>query len=247
MPEPRLFFLSLSPGSAPSQELPPGWRGLVPLTVSAVEIAPGVRVAPLGTGDFMLPDRTVGYGAGIGVWTAGPATGETKGRIMTNHPFAAEAEIVKRATGLPAAIAADLTVFGGILRCESCHGERPLDDITGYLRTGWPQHCGKTMTWVTLKLLAAESREVPDGYELAAVADADWRTEAGKLCVQKLKGRRTCRRPSVAALNRRQYRAATMTRVDAWWPYCQAHLFGRWIESGSVMHWILRETGGGEP
>lgn len=72
MPEPRMFFLSLAPGSAPSQELPPGWRGLAALTVSAVEVAPGVRVAPLGIGDFLLPDGQVAHGAGIAVWMEEP-------------------------------------------------------------------------------------------------------------------------------------------------------------------------------
>jgi hypothetical protein len=79
MTEPRLFFLSLSPGSAPSQELPPRWRGLVPLEVSAVEVAPGVRVAPLGIGDFLLPDGTARAGAGIGVWAEGLETAEPAG------------------------------------------------------------------------------------------------------------------------------------------------------------------------
>jgi len=58
-----------APASAPSQELPPGWRGLVPLEVTAIEVAPGIRVAPLGIGDFLLPDGTSHTGAGIGVWT----------------------------------------------------------------------------------------------------------------------------------------------------------------------------------
>lgn len=157
---------------------------------------------------------------------------------MTDHPFAAEAETVKRATGLPAAIAADLTVFGGILRCGECGGERPLDDVAGYLGHGWPKHCGKTMTWVTLKLLAAEGRDVPGDCELVAESARDWRLRPGKRCRDgAAPGRHACGRPSVAELKRgsKQY--------PSWWTYCLEHLRGRgvWIEDGKVMHWILRE------
>lgn len=149
---------------------------------------------------------------------------------MNDFPFAVEADIAKRAAGL-----------GGILRCEECGGERPADDIAGYLRNGWPSHCGTTMTYVTLKLLAAESREVPEGFELVAVPDDDWRVEGGRECTRQLAGHRVCHAPSVASLNR-----GKMTRrgpVPAWWPYCPAHLYNRWIENGQVMHWVLRERG----
>jgi len=150
---------------------------------------------------------------------------------VTDHPAAA------------AAIASDLSVFGGILRCGACKGERPLDDIAGYLSRGWPEHCGQTMTWVTLRELAAENREVPDGYELAAVPDDDWRLEAGKPCTRRLKGNRVCREPSAASLNRgRTARATSGTVTPAWWPHCASHLYGRWIENQQVMHWVLREV-----
>ena len=29
-----------------------------------------------------------------------------------------------------------------------------------------------------------------------------------------------------------------------WWAYCERHSFGRWIEDGKVMHWILRPIPG---
>jgi len=76
---------------------------------------------------------------------------------MTDHLFAAEAEIVKRAAGLPGAIAADLAVFGGVLRCGACKRERPVGDIVSHLSHGWPKCCGKTMTWVTGRQVAAEA------------------------------------------------------------------------------------------
>jgi hypothetical protein len=165
---------------------------------------------------------------------------------VTDFPFAAEADIVKRATGLPAAIAADLSVAGGILRCEECGGERPADDIAGYLRNGWPRHCGHTMTWVTLRELAFENwGEVPEGYELVAVPDDDWRIEADRPCRRAGARSKACGKPSVASLNRpRRLRATDYhpeQRADSFWPYCVDHLYGRWIEDGKVMHWVLRE------
>lgn len=159
---------------------------------------------------------------------------------MTDRPFAAEAEIVKRATGLTGAIAADLALFGGVLRCGECGGERPLDDVAGHLAHGWPEHCGKTMTWVTLKELAAGNwGEVPEGFELAAVPDERWRIEAGRPCTRRLKRSRPCREPSVASLSRD--RMTMNGPVPGWWPHCISHLSGRWIENGQVVHWVLRE------
>jgi hypothetical protein len=67
-------------------------------------------------------------------------------------------DFVKRATGLHAHIAADLAAAGGILRC-TCGAEQPLGDIASYLASTWPRHCGRTMTWVTLEMLAAEKDE----------------------------------------------------------------------------------------
>jgi len=65
---------------------------------------------------------------------------------MTDLP-----EIVKRAATLHAAIAADLSGFGGILRCTECRREQGLSEeqIARYLRSGWPKHCGRSMRWVT--------------------------------------------------------------------------------------------------
>ena len=56
-----------------------------------------------------------------------------------------------------AAIAADLTGFGGVLRCNTCQREQPVGDITGNLRDGWPECHGYTMTWMTQRLLDAET------------------------------------------------------------------------------------------
>jgi hypothetical protein len=69
MTEPRLFFLSLAPRSVPDQEVPPGWRSWEADGDRAFEITPGVRLALLGTGDFILPGGVVGRGAAVAVWT----------------------------------------------------------------------------------------------------------------------------------------------------------------------------------
>jgi hypothetical protein len=89
-------------------------------------------------------------------------------------------------------------------------------------------------------------REVPDGFELVAVADPDWRPVIGKRCRRRggpqmgVAGNHllACGKPSVAELNRGRY--VRYKRVDSWWAYCPAHLYGRWFEDGKVMVWILR-------
>lgn len=151
-------------------------------------------------------------------------------------------ETVSRAAGVRSVTASDLSLFGGVLRCGLCESELGLEDIAGYLPGGWPEHCGKAMTWVTLRQLAAEAQgPVPDGSELAAVPDAEWRAEAGKRCIRKVGSRQLCGAPSAAARNRGWYQAATGTRLDSWWAYCADHLEGHWVEDGRVMHWVLRE------
>lgn len=162
---------------------------------------------------------------------------------MTDHPFTAEADLVKRALRLPNVIAADLSVFGGILRCGTCKAEQPLGDPGPYIRHGWPQCCGQTMTWVTQKQLLAEHRTVPDGYELVAVPDDRWQLVTGKRCRRAVTGRRACRAPSVAELNRKRNLAGKA--YDSLWPYCLPHFFeyAWWIEQGQVWSWALREIG----
>jgi hypothetical protein len=76
-------------------------------------------------------------------------------------------------------------------------------------------------------------REVPEGYELVAVVDEGCRVEDGKRC--RFGGgyhHKACGLPSVMA-----FRSGRQ-----WWAYCSnpEHMFGRWIEAGKVMHWILR-------
>jgi hypothetical protein len=73
--------------------------------------------------------------------------------------------------------------------------------------------------------------EIPDGFEVVTEPDPGWRLVAGKRCRY---GRPSCKRPSVAEM-RRGYVS------EQWWAYCGRHLFGRWIENGQVMRWILRE------
>jgi hypothetical protein len=79
---------------------------------------------------------------------------------------------------------------------------------------------------------AREGREVPDGFELVAIPDADWAIDRSRAC--RAGGNRPCGAVSAASLTRGR-------RVKQRWGYCQDHMFGRWIENGQVMHWILRE------
>lgn len=98
-----------------------------------------------------------------------------------------------------------------------------------------------------------DTREAPAGCELVAVpvssveSAGEWRLEAGKPCRRRTGGR-TCGAPSVAALKRTHHYPAgngglTRRPFPVWWPYCPDHLYGKWIEGGQVMCWILREKG----
>lgn len=53
-------------------------------------------------------------------------------------------------------------------------------------------------------------------------------------------GHLTCKKPSVAALNRR-HRTISQRFGAAWWHYCGDHLYANWIEDGQVLHWRLTE------
>lgn len=79
-----------------------------------------------------------------------------------------------------------------------------------------------------------------EGYEFVAVPEhaGHWRPVTGKKCRRMLDGHRYCRQPSVAETNR-----SGRPGGQNWWAYCADHLYGRWIEDGQVMHWILRKTG----
>jgi hypothetical protein len=96
-----------------------------------------------------------------------------------------------------------------------------------------------TRTWVTAKMLAAESwGVVPAGYELTAVPDPGWVVDEHPRPCRRAHGRGTfaCGRPSAAVVYRGQSRQP--------WGYCGSHMYGRWIEGGQVMHWILRAVSG---
>lgn len=69
-----------------------------------------------------------------------------------------------------------------------------------------------------------------------------WRLESDRTC-RMVEGtpRRRCTNPAVAALNR-GYRRTFCEPVDSWWPYCEDHLYGRWIEDGVLMIWVAREA-----
>lgn len=85
-----------------------------------------------------------------------------------------------------------------------------------------------------------DTREVPDGYELVAVpvssleTGGEWRPVTGKRCRYARQGRIQCVQPSVAEVQRGEVRVQ-------WWAYCASHCYGKWVEDGQVMTWILRE------
>lgn len=69
--DPRVFAFSLE-RRIPHQEIPLSFLGQcherMPNPDRALEIAPGVRIALMGTGDILLPDGDVCRGARIAVW-----------------------------------------------------------------------------------------------------------------------------------------------------------------------------------
>jgi hypothetical protein len=43
----------------------------------------------------------------------------------------------------------ELQEHGGHLECNACGLVQSLGDVSTYLKSGWPKHCGYTMTWIT--------------------------------------------------------------------------------------------------
>jgi hypothetical protein len=81
--------------------------------------------------------------------------------------------------------------------------------------------------------------EVPEGHEVVAIIDPDWEAESGRPCsyVSGPSSRRVrCGKPAVATFLRGYYRKQRFR-------YCPDHMYGRWVESGFVMHWILAKVG----
>lgn len=78
----------------------------------------------------------------------------------------------------------------------------------------------------------------PDGYVLTAAPDPKWRVDPGKRCRHALGwGKPACGRESAAAM----LRGSRTPGASRWWAYCVAHMYGRWVEDGQVMTWILTE------
>lgn len=50
-----------------------------------------------------------------------------------------------------------LKEFGGVLRCQTCNHEEPINNISKQLTNGWKKCCGYTMRWVTARELKDES------------------------------------------------------------------------------------------
>jgi hypothetical protein len=79
--------------------------------------------------------------------------------------------------------------------------------------------------------------EPAEGFEYVAEVDPDWALKTGMPCRFTVgPGHRACCRPSVARLDRHN-------RRNRFWSYCADHLYGRWIEDGQVMHWVLCPIG----
>jgi hypothetical protein len=70
-------------------------------------------------------------------------------------------KILNRAATLHQKMGAGLHAMGGYLICAPGCGERRTllpGQIARYLRHGWPEHCGRTMQWITAKQAIAEHK-----------------------------------------------------------------------------------------
>jgi hypothetical protein len=89
--------------------------------------------------------------------------------------------------------------------------------------------------------MTAEPPEPPAGYHWEPFQEGRrWRLVTGKQCRMRLNRHITCARPAVAEFAR-QRRLSSGKAIDAWWAYCEEHLYGRWIENGVIMYWKLVE------
>jgi len=87
------------------------------------------------------------------------------------------------------------------------------------------------------------------GLEWAVREAPGWRlVEGEKRCRAGASRRHTaCRAPAVAELARRRARYVEPMNLNgtvAWWAYCADHMYGRWIENGRVLEWIITSPGG---
>lgn len=80
----------------------------------------------------------------------------------------------------------------------------------------------------------------PDGHHWVIQLAGKWRTVDGGRCRRQTPVSR-CDAEAVAELNRGRHTAAGV-RVSSWWRYCPEHMYGKWIEDGVVLEWILREA-----
>jgi hypothetical protein len=82
-------------------------------------------------------------------------------------------------------------------------------------------------------------RDVPEGFELVAAPNDRWRVSSSADWKRCRYGAgyhsKACGEPAVAELNRSHWHR------ENWWAYCGDHLYGGWIEDGTVMNWILRK------
>jgi hypothetical protein len=90
--------------------------------------------------------------------------------------------------------------------------------------------------------------QAPDGchWEAVPAAGLRWRVIEGLSPIVSRRcrfGRPSCKRPAVAEVNRGSHHIRTGRRIDSWWAYCEHHLYGKWIEDGVVVGWVLREDG----
>jgi hypothetical protein len=93
----------------------------------------------------------------------------------------------------------------------------------------------------------ADRSPAPEGYHFEARPDSgvagDWRlpddTQRDKRCRAGAGyHHKACGAPVAALLVRRAVGFRIATRIVPW-AYCEDHMYGRWIEDGEIMSWVL--------
>ena len=70
--------------------------------------------------------------------------------------------LIEQASQLHKRMGEDLAGLGGVHRCKVCgHQTEPLtaEQISSYLKSGWPRHCGQGMRWITQRELDQEIKQ----------------------------------------------------------------------------------------
>jgi hypothetical protein len=186
----------------------------------------------------------------VSAWPVRPLTGPDDFPSLTADETAAVRDLI---TSLGGRIRQEWR--GGFQHREaSCFGMADpaivsLRQSVSRYRAGCPEHgsvfckCSWYSTGHALVVMPywdrpAPTSAAPDGCQHIAVdAGPEYRPDTSRLCRGMIAQRTYCRKPSILVIMR-EYGNRGERRT---YGYCSEHSYGRWVENGKVMKWILRE------